>query len=93
MTHDFVATTSTTAAPAAAASGDGGPVLPLELLQPLDGSNPLSTPASTGSPQQRLIVSPDPGVIGNDSAWLPPSQLLITKDGQTRSIWPVHLTN
>jgi hypothetical protein len=92
MTHDFAATTtSTTAAPAGAASGDGAPVMPLELLQPLDGSNPLSTPASTGSPQQRLIVTPDPGVAGNDNAWLPPSQLLIAKDGQTRSIWPVHL--
>jgi hypothetical protein len=28
---------------------------------------------------------------GGDSGWLPPSQLLIGKDGVTRSIWPVHL--
>jgi hypothetical protein len=82
MDNDF----TSTATPAA-----GAAALPLELLQPLDGSNPLSTPTSTASPQQRLIVSPDPGVAGNDSAWLPPSQLLIAKDGQTRSIWPVHL--
>jgi hypothetical protein len=71
----------------------GAEVLPLELLQPLDSSNPASTPVPLGGPEQRLVVTPDPGVMGGDgdSAWLPPSQLLITKDGQTRSIWPVHL--
>ena len=42
-------------------------------------------------PEQRLVVMPDPGVDGHDGSWLPPSQLLITKDSQTRSIWPVHL--
>jgi hypothetical protein len=67
--------------------------LPLELLQPLDGANPASTPVPLGGPEQRLVVTPDPGVMGGDgdSAWLPPSQLLISKAGQTRSIWPVHL--
>ncbi|MCT0216858.1 hypothetical protein KQ298_11060 [Synechococcus sp. CS-1330] len=67
----------------------GSEALPLELLQPLDGSNPVSTPAGLNGPEQRLTVTPDPGV--GDAALLPPSQLLISKDGQTRSIWPVHL--
>jgi hypothetical protein len=65
--------------------------LPLELLQPLDGANPASTPVPLGGPEQRLVVTPDPGVDGRDGSWLPPSQLLISKDGVTRSIWPVHL--
>jgi hypothetical protein len=70
---------------------DGTAVLPLELLQPLDGANPASTPVPLGGPEQRLVVTPDPGVDGLDGSWLPPSQLLISKDGVTRSIWPVHL--
>ena len=77
-------THETTAGAAAAA-----PVLPLQLLQPLDATHPLSTPASTGGPEQRLTVTPDPGVgLELD---LRPTRLLISKDGQTRSIWPVHL--
>ena len=63
--------------------------MPLQLLQPLDSNNPASTPVHLSGPEQRLIVTPDPGV-GDDSL-LPPSQLLITKDGESRSIWPVHL--
>ncbi len=72
---------------------EGMAVMPLELLQPLDGANPASTPVPLGGPEQRLVVTPDPGVMGGDgdSAWLPPSQLLISKDGESRSIWPVHL--
>jgi hypothetical protein len=70
---------------------DGTAVLPLELLQPLDGANPASTPMPLGGPEQRLVVTPDPGVDGREGSWLPPSQLLISKDGVTRSIWPVHL--
>ncbi len=69
----------------------GVEALPLELLQPLDSNNPSSTPAPQGGPEQRLVVTPDPGVAGRDGNWLPPSQLLISKDGVTRSIWPVHL--
>jgi hypothetical protein len=65
------------------------PVLPLQLLQPLDATHPLSTPASTGGPEQRLIVTPDPGV--GMELDLRPTRLLISKDGQSRSIWPVHL--
>jgi hypothetical protein len=67
----------------------GAEALPLELLQPLDSSNPASTPVRLSGPEQRLNVTPDPGV--GDAALLPPSQLLIGKDGATRSIWPVHL--
>ena len=67
----------------------GAEALPLELLQPLDSSNPASTPVRLSGPEQRLNVTPDPGV--DNAALLPPSQLLIGKDGATRSIWPVHL--
>ena len=67
----------------------GSEALPLELLQPLDSSNPDSTPVRLSGPEQRLNVTPDPGV--GDAALLPPSQLLIGKDSATRSIWPVHL--
>jgi len=63
--------------------------MPLQLLQPLDGNNPASTPVHLSRPEQRLIVTPDPGV--GDESLLPPSQLLIVKDGESRSIWPVHL--
>ena len=65
--------------------------MPLQLLQPLDSNNPASTPVHLSGPEQRLVVTPDPGVAGNDGSWLPPSQLLISKHGVTRSIWPVHL--
>ncbi|NDG76055.1 MAG: hypothetical protein EBX49_12205 [Synechococcaceae bacterium WB8_1B_136] len=63
--------------------------LPLELLQPLDSSNPSSLPVPLSGPEQRLTITPDPGT--GDDALLPPSQLLIGKDGESRSIWPVHL--
>ena len=63
--------------------------MPLQLLQPLDGANPASTPVPLGGPEQRLTVTPDPGA--GDESLLPPSQLLIVKDGESRSIWPVHL--
>ena len=71
----------------------GAEALPLELLQPLDSSNPASTPVCLSGPEQRPLVTPDPGVMGGDgdSSGLPPSQLLIGKDSATRSIWPVHL--
>jgi hypothetical protein len=70
-------------------TGAAAPVLPLQLLQPLDATHPLSTPASTGGPEQRLTVIPDPGV--GMELDLRPTRLLISKDGQSRSIWPVHL--
>jgi len=63
--------------------------MPLQLLQPLDSNNPASTPVRLSGPEQRLIVTPDPGA--GDESLLPPSQLLIVKDGESRSIWPVHL--
>jgi hypothetical protein len=64
--------------------------MPLQLLQPLDGANPASTPVRLSGPEQRLTVTPDPAV--GDEFLLPPSQLLIVKDGESRSIWPVHLS-
>lgn len=67
----------------------GAEALPLKLLQPLDSNNPAATPVRLSGPDQRLTVTPDPGV--GDAALLPPSQVLISKDGMTRSIWPVHL--
>ncbi|MCP9804663.1 hypothetical protein KBY75_13935 [Cyanobium sp. T1G-Tous] len=67
----------------------GSEALPLQLLQPLDGANPASTPVRLSGPEQRLSVTPDPGV--GDESLLPASQLLIVKDGESRSIWPVHL--
>ena len=63
--------------------------MPLQLLQPLDSNNPASIPVPLAGPEQRLTVTPDPGV--GDESLLPPSQLLITNDGESRSIWPVHL--
>jgi hypothetical protein len=63
--------------------------MPLRLLQPLDSNNPASTPVRLSGPEQRLTVTPDPAV--GDESLLPPSQLLIVKDSESRSIWPVHL--
>ena len=63
--------------------------MPLQLLQHLDSNNPASTPVHLSGPEQRLTVTTDPGV--GDESLLPPSQLLISKDGESRSIWPVHL--
>ena len=63
--------------------------MPLQLLQPLDSNNPASAPVRLSGPEQRLIVTPDPAV--GDESLLPPRQLLIVKDGESRSIWPVHL--
>ena len=70
-------------------AGAGSPVLPLQLLQPLDATHPFSTPASSGGPHQRLMVSPDPAAGAELD--LRPTRLLISKGGQIRSIWPVHL--
>jgi hypothetical protein len=67
----------------------GSESLLLELLQPLDSNNPASTPVRLSGPEQRLTVNQDPGV--GDESLLSPSQLLISKDGESRSIWPVHL--
>ena len=55
---------------------EGMAVMPLELLQPLDGANPASTPVPLGGPEQRLVVTPDPGVDGSDGSWLGGSQAL-----------------
>jgi len=73
--------------PSSAAAGS--PVLPLQLLQPLDATHPFSTPASSGGPHQRLMVTHDPAAGAELD--LRPTRLLISKEGQIRSIWPVHL--
>jgi hypothetical protein len=73
--------------PSSAAAGS--PVLPLQLLQPLDATHPFSTPASSGGPHQRLMVTHDPAAGAELD--LRPTRLLISKGGQIRSIWPVHL--
>ena len=70
-------------------AGAATPVLPLQLLQPLDATHPFSTPTSSGGPHQRLMVSPDPAAGAELD--LRPTRLLISKEGQIRSIWPVHL--
>jgi len=71
-------------------AGAASPVLPLQLLEPLDATHPFSTPASSGGPNQRLMVSPDPAAGAELD--LRPTRLLISKEGQIRSIWPVHLS-
>ena len=70
-------------------AGAATPVLPLQLLQPLDATHPFSIPASSGGPHQRLMVTPDPAAGAELD--LRPTRLLISKGGQIRSIWPVHL--
>ena len=47
--------------------------MPLQLLQPLDSNNPASTPVHLSGPEQRLIVTPDPGA--GDESLLPPRSL------------------
>ena len=59
----------------------GSDALPLELLQPLDGANPASTPVRLSGPEQRLTVTPDPGV-GDDSLLPPRSLLHIDRSGR-----------
>ncbi|SBO43122.1 hypothetical protein [Cyanobium sp. NIES-981] len=62
--------------------------LPLDLLPPLEPSHQLVTPNPPGGEQRSVLLLNDAN--GNN---LDPmsSRLLIGKDGQTRSIWPVHL--
>ena len=68
-------------------------VLPLQLLQPLDANPQRSEPTPLGG-EQRLVVTPDPGVIpadGDERGWRS-SRLRIHRNGQVRSIWAVHLS-
>ena len=73
---------------------DSPDVLPLQLLQPLDANQQGSEPTPLGG-VHRPLVSPDPGVTppaggGDERGWRS-SRLRIHRNGQTRSIWAVHL--
>ena len=62
--------------------------LPLDLLPPLQPGQQLATPNPPGGEQRSVLLLDD--TAGKELDPLP-SRLLIGKDGQTRSIWPVHL--
>lgn len=62
--------------------------LPLDLLPPLQPSQQLATPNPPGGEQRTVLLLDD--TSGKELDPLP-SRLLIGKDGQTRSIWPVHM--
>jgi hypothetical protein len=62
--------------------------LPLDLLPPLEPSSQLATPNPPGG-EQRAVLLLDDG-DGHDLEPVP-ARVLIGRDGQTRSIWPVHL--
>lgn len=62
--------------------------LPLDLLPPLEPSHQLATPNPPGGEQRSVLLLDD--TSGKELDPLP-SRLLIAKDEQTRSIWPVHL--
>jgi hypothetical protein len=62
--------------------------LPLDLLPPLQPGQQLATPNPPGGEQRSVLLLDD--TSGKELDPLP-SRLLIGKDGQTRSIWPVHL--
>ena len=62
--------------------------LPLDLLPPLEPGHQLATPNPPGGEHRAVLLLDD--AVGTELDPLP-SRLLISKDGQTRSIWPVHL--
>ncbi len=62
--------------------------LPLDLLLPLEAGHQLATPNPPGGEQRSVLLLDD--TSGKELDPLP-SRLLIGKDGETRSIWPVHL--
>lgn len=62
--------------------------LPLDLLPPLEPSSQLATPNPPGGEQRAVLLLDD--ADGHELEPLP-SRVLIAKDDQTRSIWPVHL--
>ena len=66
--------------------------LPLDLLPPLDRDSQISRPNPPGG-EHRPVLQPEEPAAGTAGARhaLLPTRLLIGKDGETRSIWPVHL--
>ena len=66
--------------------------LPLDLLPPLDRDSQISRPNPPGG-EHRPVLQPEEAAAGTAGARhaLLPTRLLIGKDGETRSIWPVHL--
>lgn len=68
--------------------------LPLDLLPPLDRDSQISRPNPPGG-DHRPVLQPDELAAGAGGAGARldqlPTRLLIGKDGETRSIWPVHL--
>ncbi len=71
--------------------------LPLDLLPPLDRDSQISRPNPPGG-EHRPVLQSDEAAAGSAGGAagprhdLPPTRLLIGKDRETRSIWPVHLT-
>jgi hypothetical protein len=66
--------------------------LPLDLLPPLDRDSQISRPNPPGG-DHRPVLQPEDAAAGTAGVRrdLLPTRLLIGKDGETRSIWPVHL--
>jgi len=62
--------------------------LPLHLLRPMEPGHQLATPNPPGGEQRAVLLLDDAN--GHELEPLP-SRVLIGKDGQSRSIWPVHL--
>jgi len=78
--------------------------LPLDLLPPLNRDSQISRPNPPGGDRRPVVQGNGgataegeghPGDDGESASAgrleVPPPRLLIGKDGQTRSIWPVHL--
>jgi len=78
--------------------------LPLDLLPPLDRDSQISRPNPPGGDHRPVVQSNggataegeghpgDDGEGGSEGRLeVPPPRLLIGKDGETRTIWPVHL--
>lgn len=65
--------------------------LPLDLLPPLDRNSQIARPNPPGGGQLPVLLGDEAtGTASGAQVDLLPSRLLIGKDGQTRSIWPVH---
>jgi len=78
--------------------------LPLDLLPPLNRDSQISRPNPPGGDHRPVVQSNGgntaegeghPGDYGEGGSAgrleVPPQRLLIGKDGETRTIWPVHL--